>query len=55
MEKTKRHTSARERATESKILWWEEIQVGPCLVHPKNQKIFKILRHIESYSTCMKH
>jgi hypothetical protein len=22
---------------------------------PKKQKVFKILRHIESYGTCMKH
>ena len=27
----------------------------PCLVHPENQKVFKILRHIESCVTCMKH
>ena len=27
----------------------------PCLVHPENQKIFKIPHHIESCSTCMKH
>ena len=26
-----------------------------CLVHPKNQKLFKILRHIESCGTCMEH
>ena len=26
----------------------------PCLVHPKNQKLFKISRHIESFGTCMK-
>ena len=26
-----------------------------CLVHPKNQKVFKIRCHIESYDTCMKH
>ena len=26
-----------------------------CLVHLKNQKVFKISHHIESYSTCMKH
>jgi len=22
---------------------------------PKNQKIFKILRHVESYDTCIEH
>ena len=27
----------------------------PCLVHPENQKVFKISRHIESCNTCMKH
>jgi len=27
----------------------------PCLVHTKNQKLFKISRHIESCGTCMKH
>ena len=27
----------------------------PCLVHPENQKVFKISRHIESYGICMKH
>ena len=27
----------------------------PCLVHPKNQKLFKIFRHIESCGTYMKH
>ena len=27
----------------------------PCLVHPENQKVFKISRHIESCGTCMKH
>jgi len=27
----------------------------PCLVHPKNQKVFKILRHIESFNKCIKH
>jgi len=31
------------------------IQLGSCLVRPENQKNFKILRHIESYGTCMKH
>ena len=29
--------------------------LGPCLVHPENQKVFKISRHIESCGTCMKH
>ena len=28
---------------------------GPCLVHPENQKVFKISRHIESCGTCMEH
>ena len=28
---------------------------GPCLVHPENQKVFKILCHIEFFGTCMKH
>ena len=27
----------------------------PCLVHPENQKVFKILRHIECFDTYMKH
>jgi len=27
----------------------------PCLVHSENQKVFKILCHIEFFSTCMKH
>jgi hypothetical protein len=27
----------------------------PCLVHPKKQNFFKILRHIESYVICMKY
>jgi hypothetical protein len=27
----------------------------PCLVHPENQKVFKIPRHIESCGTCMKY
>ena len=27
----------------------------PCLVPTKIQKLFKILRHIESCGTCMKH
>jgi len=27
----------------------------PCLVHSENQKVFKILRHIKSCGTCMKH
>jgi hypothetical protein len=32
---------------------WE---IRPCLlVHSENQKIFKILCHIESFDTCMKH
>jgi len=26
-----------------------------CLVYPKIQKLLKILRHIESCGTCMKH
>ena len=30
-------------------------RVRLCLVHPENQKVSKILRHIESYDTCMKH
>ena len=30
-------------------------QLGPCLVHPENQKVFKILCHIESCGTCMKY
>jgi hypothetical protein len=30
-------------------------RIGPCLVHPENQKIFKISRHFESCGTCMKH
>ena len=30
-------------------------ETRPCLVHPENQKVFKILRHIESYNACMKH
>ena len=24
-------------------------------VHPENQKVFKILHHIESFGTCIKH
>jgi hypothetical protein len=27
------------------------VTMGPCLVHPKIQKLFKIFRHIESYDT----
>ena len=27
----------------------------PCLVHPKNPKLFKISRHIKSYGTCIEH
>ena len=27
----------------------------PCLDTPKNQKLYKISRHIESYGTCMKY
>ena len=27
----------------------------PCSVHPEIQKVFKILYHIESCGTCMKH
>ena len=30
-----------------------ENTMRPCPVHPKNKKLFKILRHIESYGTCM--
>jgi len=30
-------------------------QLGPYLLHTKIQKLFKILRHIESYGTCMGH
>jgi len=26
-----------------------------CLRTPKNQKLYKIFRHIESYGTCMKY
>ena len=29
--------------------------LGACLVHPEIKKLFKILRHIKSGSTCMKH
>jgi len=38
----------------SRSMAWS-ITSGPCLVHSENQKIFKILRHIESCGTCMKH
>jgi hypothetical protein len=31
------------------------VVLKPCLVYPKNLKVFKILRHIESCGTCMKH
>jgi hypothetical protein len=30
-------------------------KIRSCLVHPKNQKLFKISRHIESYGIYMKH
>jgi len=33
----------------------EKNKLGPCLVHPEIQKVFKIFRHIESCDTCMKH
>ena len=29
--------------------------LGPCLVHPKKQKVFKIFHHIKSCGTCIKH
>jgi len=31
------------------------IRPWPCLVHPKKQKVFKILRHIESYENLAAH
>jgi len=44
---------------EWKLTKWKDgpiySKLGPCLVHPKNQKVFKILCHIESCGTCMKH
>jgi len=33
----------------------DDTVVRLCLVDPKNLKLFKILRHIESCGTCMKH
>ena len=30
-------------------------KLNRALVHPKNQKNFKILHYIESYGTCMKY
>ena len=30
-------------------------KLRPCFVDSKNQKVFKIFYHIESYSTYMKH
>jgi len=36
-------------------LMFNSMLLGPCLVHPENQKVFKISRHIESYGTYMKH
>ena len=32
-----------------------EILLRPCLVHPKNQKNFKIPHHIEFCGTCIEH
>jgi len=32
-----------------------ELRPWPCLVHPEIQKLFKILRHIESCDICMKY
>jgi hypothetical protein len=34
-------------------LWTQECEVGPCLVHSKMQKVFKISRHIAYAGTCM--
>jgi len=36
---------------------WDKMALGlgPCLVHPENQKVFKISYHIESFDTCMKY
>ena len=33
----------------------EQSESRPCLDTPKNQKLYKIPHHIESYGTCMKH
>ena len=33
----------------------EQQLLRPCLLHPEIQKVFKILRHIESCGICMKH
>ena len=33
----------------------EKKSPGPCLVQPKNQNLFKIPRHIESYATYMEY
>jgi len=37
------------------ISWTSKWTPRPCLVQPENQKVFKILRHIESCDTCIKH
>ena len=29
--------------------------LNKALVHPENQKVFKIHRHIESFDTCINH
>jgi len=34
---------------------FEMTRLGPCLVHLKNLKLFKILRYIESCGTYMEH
>jgi hypothetical protein len=46
---------AAPKATLRKERKKERKKERPCLVHSENQKIFKILRHIESCGICMKH
>jgi len=35
--------------------WGTIMNLMSCLVHPKNQKIFKIFRYIDSYDICMEN
>jgi len=48
------HTNNYRLALPEKKQLLHRSTLRPCLVHPKNQKVYKISRHIESCGICMK-
>ena len=51
----KRKDSAQDQSTQAEGQMDRVCHLRPCLVHPENQKVFKIPCHIESFNTCIKH